>query len=226
MRCELYHGIFAVLQNDNFPLRIRLPPGEKIPSPRRGGVYPPASKKLAQPSWRHSPPETGTHLQRGETNNRIHSLVPLTRCTVKPPQTGGWLPTSKWKQKRLCTAGKIVFHCGIFRLRCFPDSAIFDRISQRKRAEACGNLPHASALSVRTDSQASFLLHGIQDVSEAPEKQSTTTQQSKPPPTASPTAFSGQSGTRASMPEGIRTVVKSRKAAYKGAKRIRRSTRP
>ena len=29
MRCELYHGIFAVLQNDNFPLRFRLPLNKK-----------------------------------------------------------------------------------------------------------------------------------------------------------------------------------------------------
>ncbi len=40
-------------------------------------VYPPTSKKSEPTPRRHSPPETGAHLQRSETNNRMHSLVPL-----------------------------------------------------------------------------------------------------------------------------------------------------
>ena len=84
------------------------------PLPRRGGVYPPASKESAQLSRRFSPAGffvcgTGASLKK--------ALVGAsTQCTAKPAQTGGLtppLPTLE-KTELLCTAGKIVFHRGHF----------------------------------------------------------------------------------------------------------------
>ena len=50
MRFDLYHGIFAVLQNDNFPLRFRLPLNKKLFYVRRKPALParglPASYQL------------------------------------------------------------------------------------------------------------------------------------------------------------------------------------
>ena len=134
--------IFPTSKTDHFPLCIWLLPDKKsrfslrprscwakIPSayyasgscqtsesplPRRGRVYPPASKESAQLSRRFSPAGffvcgTGASLKK--------ALVGAsTQCTAKPAQTGGLtppLPTLE-KTELLCTAGKFVLHCGYF----------------------------------------------------------------------------------------------------------------